>query len=47
MWKTITWDINDKVAAYAWLEANASKYHIQEIAVNNGYGFIYKPLREM
>jgi len=33
-------------ACRAWQERNAQKYLIQEIAVENAYGVIYRPLRK-
>lgn len=42
MWQTITFETIDK--ANKWLDKNESKYQIEQIFINNGYGFEYRKL---
>ncbi len=45
MWKIITFDTKEQ--RNKWLEKNGCKFQIEEIFINNGYGFEYKKLIKM
>jgi len=42
VWETKTFKTNEQKKN--WIEANASKYRIEEVFINNGYAVEYKKL---
>jgi hypothetical protein len=43
MWQVKTFKTRE--AYQAWASRNSRRYQIEEIAVNNGYGADYRPLK--
>ena len=45
MWETITFQTIEQ--ANKWLEKNESTNQIEQIFINNGYGFEYRKLKQI